>query len=161
MHFITKKDSTTGQKFQEIFNKKNIAFEETKALSEKYGFKEWRSARWQVFGGISSCVSFIEAPDKKIWGKGLGRNEFMPKKNTKIGKTINEEFENLTVVSIHELNDCIDFDGAPFKTIGFSWCDDHFGFVVGDDWEDVVIPKDCEEILASKYKEMFADEVIA
>jgi len=58
-------------------------------------------------------------------------------------------------VTIDELNQCVGFDGAPFKTIGFAGNNDSlFGFVVRDDW-GFIKPDDCEEVTNSKYNELF------
>jgi hypothetical protein len=153
MNYRVKVTDPTGLKFAEILKKKDVAWEEVKQMREKYGFGSWRPGHWAVFGGISSCF-FEEAPDPKIW-KSTGRKEWMPKRNIKAGKEIAKEFDALTIVEKSDLNMCIGFDGAPFKTIGFGYNKEYFGFIVGDDWE-VEVPDDCEEILVSKYKEIFS-----
>ena len=151
-YFITEKTSETGKKFQAIAAKRQIVREAALQLAKKYGFQEWRSSYWSVFGGISSCSRFDETPDSKIWGKGAQLGEYYPKKNSKIGKTIHEEFKNLPIVSTEELNMCVGFDGAPFSTIGYSENNDvYFGFSIDDKWE-ITIPKDCEEVTLTKYK---------
>ena len=161
MYYITEKTSKTGLKFQAISDKRKIAQDEAIAFSKKYGFTQYRSGYWQVFGGISSCLNFKETPDKKIWGKGAGKGEFMPKKNSKVGKLINKELNDLTTVTIDDLNKCIGFDGAPFKTIGFAENNDkYFGFAIGEDWK-IEVPKDCEEVLASNYRKIFESKVLS
>ena len=103
---------------------------------------------------MSSCL-FKNEPDTKIWKKNGGKGEYMPKRNTKVGKAISKELNELTAVSIKDLNMCIDFDGAPFKTIGFACNNDkYFGFVVDEEW-NVKIPEDCVEVLTSRYRKLF------
>lgn len=155
MFYITKKDSETGRKFTEVIISKDRAIKEQKAFAEKYGFRTFRAACWQAWGGISSCLDFKETPDKKIWGKGLKKGEYYPRQNSKSGKDIYKEIENLHCVSIDVLNQCIGFDGAPFKQIGFASCNkQYFGFVVDKKWK-IKVPKDCEEVLESKYDLLF------
>jgi len=155
MHYITKKDSETGKKFQAIVDKRSKGLCEVERLSVKYGFEQWRGGGGSVlFGGISSCCDFKEKPDPKVWGKGAGRDEYMPKGNTKAGKAILAEFKELTHVFVSDLNGCVGSD-ATFSHIGFSFnCDDHFGFVTNKG-TDGNVPADCEEVLESKYIEMF------
>jgi|TARA_R110000751_G_scaffold278735_1_gene381061 hypothetical protein len=154
MYYIVEKTKETGLRFADIIKKKDVAFDETVEASKKHGFNQWRSAHWTVFGGVSSCF-FENEPDTKIWKKNGGKGEYMPKRNTKVGKAISKELNELTAVSIKDLNMCIGFDGAPFKTIGFASNNkDYFGFVVDEEW-NVKVPEDCKEVLTSEYREIF------
>ncbi len=156
MYFITKKDSETGQKFQGIVEKHKIVHQARFEFCNKYGFDAYRQDAWAVYGGISSCGEFKETPDPKIWGKGSGKGEFFPKANSKDGKIIRQEIENLPVVSRHELNMCVGYEaGAPFNVIGFAQSNpEYFGFTTGNEW-GIKIPADCEEVMYSKYQELF------
>ena len=155
MYYITKKDSETGKKFQEIAKKRDIAHNEASALAEKYNIKQWRGAYWQVFGGMSSCI-FEEKPDTKLWGKGAVDGEYFPKQNSKAGKAIYKEIDDLTCVERHELNACIGFEGG-LSTIGFSDRNkEYFGFEFDEEWK-LEMPKDCEEVLTTRYNELFKD----
>lgn len=154
MKFITKKNSETGKKFQKISEARKIAFNAQKAFAKKYGFKGFRPAYWVAFGGMSSCADFKENPNPFVWKRFLS-GEYYPKKSTKEGKSIWQEVQDLPRVEIHDLNMCIGFDGAPFKTIGFAENnEDYFGFIVNEGWK-VKIPSDCEEVTTTKYKELF------
>lgn len=155
MYYITPKNSETGRKFQIIQEQAEICRKAQKALGDQLGFDEFRPAYWVVFGGISSCF-MKEQPDKSIW-KNVNNSpkEWMPRLNTLKGKNCNKLFKKLPVISIEELNSCIGFDGAPWKTIGFRHeKDGYFGFSINDDWV-VSIPSDCEEITFGRYKEIF------
>ena len=155
MFYITKKNTETGNKFTEIVKIKKKAFKDQKEFANKYGFETWRGGYWLVWGGISSCIDFKETPDKKIWGKGAKKGEYLPKLNSKAGKAIQKEIENLEKVSIYDLNNCIGFEEKHQKTIGFaSSNDEYFGFVTDKKW-NVKIPSDCKEVLESKYDELF------
>ena len=154
MYFITKKDSETGKKFQKIVDKFDICFEKQKELAEKYGFTSWRGERWVVAGGISSVV-FPKGTtiDAKLWKQVKGKDEYMPRMNTKQGKAVQADFDLAVTVSKSELNACIGWD-EEFSNIGFDGNDKYFGFCVSEDC-GVIIPKDCEEITTTAYWELF------
>ena len=155
MKFKVLKNSETGNKFEALREKSKVARKDAKDFSDKYGFTKYRGGYWCVYGGISSCLDFKEIPNKKFWGKGAEKGEFMPKGNSKIGKSIQKEIDNLTVVTGEELNECIGVKKEPFHTIGFSFNNDkYFGFAVGEKW-GFKIPKDCKEITVTEYKELF------
>ncbi len=79
----------------------------------------------------------------------------MPKLNSKVGKEIKKRFKEMPVISIDELNQCIGFNGAPFKTIGFAQKNkEYFGFIIDKDWK-IKVPKDCEEVTETKYNSLF------
>lgn len=156
MFYITKKSSETGKKFAQVIEKKAKAFEDQKALSEKYGFKQWRGGYWCAFGGMSSCLDFKETPDKKIWGKGAEKGEFYPKKNSKVAKAVWQEFQDVTKVSKGELNACVGRKDQ-FQAIGFaSRNDEFFGFETSKKW-GLKVPTDCVEVTETKYDELFRD----
>ena len=156
MYFITKRTSKTGKKFQKLSDKFNVCFENQKALADKYGFTYWREALWKVAGGISSVI-FPEDTivDTKIW-KEVRNGEYMPKLNIKQGKAIQADFNKAVTVSKSELNACIGWDEGFSQSIGFNSSNDkYFGFIIDDDWTDIIIPNDCTEITATKYRELF------
>jgi len=153
MYFITKKTSETGKKFQVISEKSDEVFKADKALAKEIGFHQWRPGYWLVYGGFSSLI-FKNTPDEKVFKKVNG-NEWMPKKNTKVGKEIQAKLDATPRVTIDELNQCIGFNGSPFKTIGFAQNNkEYFGFIISEKW-DVKIPSDCEEVTCSIYRELF------
>jgi hypothetical protein len=153
MYFITERTSETGKKFQKIEDKSKRIHEQEVALSKEIGFKQWRGGYWNVYGGFSSLI-FDEKPDEKIY-KRVNVNEWMPKKNCKEGKEIQAKLNSSEIIDNHELNMCVGFNGAPFKTIGFAANNDQFfGFVIDSKWEHEA-PNDCEEVTCSKYKELF------
>lgn len=153
MYFITNKNSETGKKFQEVMEQNEIAFNAQKEMSIKYGFHSWRGSYKSVWGGIGSC-EFKETPNSKIWGKGMVDGEFYPKKNSKIGKAICDEFEKLPFVSNSKLNSCVGFKSV-FSCIGFNGKNDEFfGFILREKW-NVTVPEDCEEVTSKKYHEIF------
>lgn len=155
MYYITKRDSETGKKFQEVEKNSELAFEAQKKMAEKYGFDSWRRSFHVVFGGISSCI-FKEAPDPKIWKKVNG-NEFFPKYSSKVGALIAQEFSELPKVHVDTLNKCIGWEGQNFSHIGFSSSNkEYFGFTTNEKW-DIAIPEDCEEITYKRYKELFKE----
>lgn len=156
MYFVTKRTSKTGIKFQEIEDKIKRIREQEIALSEEFGFKQWRQGYWSVYGGFSSLI-FEEKPNEKIY-KRVNGDEWMPKKNCKEGKEIHAKLKATEKIEIHELNMCVGFDGAPFKKIGFAPTNsDFFGFIIDPKWRHKA-PKDCKEVTYSKYLELFGED---
>ena len=159
MKFITKRNGKTGKKFSEIEKQKNVCHKEQCKLSKEMGFVEWRNAYWAVWGGVSSVIFKDENKvDKKLWKNVEGHSdEWMPRRNSKEGKLLHGKLISLSKVSIDDLNECIGFDGAPFKTIGFAFnSKTYFGFEVEEKW-DVKIPKDCKEVTTTKYNSLFKE----
>ena len=153
MHFITKKKSETGKKFQKVAEVATASLKAEKELAKEFGFESWRGGYWLVYGGFSALI-FKEKPNEKIYKKVNG-NEWMPRMNTKEGKAIQAKLDATRRVSIDDLNQCIGFDGSPFKTIGFAQNNDaYFGFIVDEKWK-CKIPNDCEEVTTSRYNELF------
>ena len=159
MYFITEKNSKTGKKFQKIADKLDVCFENQKALAKKYAFTSWRGDRWVVAGGISSVIFPKGATiDTKVWKQIKGKDEYMPRLNIKQGKAIQAEFDQATVITKGELNACIGWGESFINCIGLDWNnDEYFGFTIEDDWTDIIIPNDCTEITATKYRELFKD----
>lgn len=155
MYYITKKVSETGKKFQAVLALKDKAEQAQKALSEKYGFTQYRPCRFTVWGGFSSCVFKIK-PEGKVW-KAITLEEYMPDNRTKIGKGIQAEFDAMPSVSNEELNSVIGFDSF-FSTIGCQWNNgEYFGFSIFEKW-GITMPDDCEEVTTKRYKELFPSQ---
>lgn len=154
MYYITKRDSETGKKFASFREKMKRAFQEQREMCNKYGFSHWRAKSSFSFGGISG-VQFPNGfdIDMKVW-KSIGTAQYYPRLTSKIGKLIHAEFEAMFTVEKDELNACIGYNEI-MNTIGFAFNnDEYFGFAIGKNW-DVKIPDDCEEVLHSKYLELF------
>jgi hypothetical protein len=153
--YITKKDSETGVKFQELEQKMNQVRKEQEKLSDELGFSKWRDDPWAFAGGFSSLL-FDKKPNDKLYRKNvIFPNEFVPRRNSKEGKLISEKLKACPKVEKGEANACVNFDGHPFKSIGFAF--DHaeyFGFQVDSSW-NFTPPADCEEITPTKYSELF------
>ena len=119
MYFITKRDSDTGKKFEEVVRKRKLYFDAQIALADEYGYEKWRYGHFSAFGGISACI-FINPPDEKVWKKIKNPNEFMPRRNIKEGKEILKRFEELPSIKYQELNMCIGWD-EDWNCIGFAF----------------------------------------
>ena len=153
MKYKTLKSSETGKKFSLIYEKSCKAHDETVALSEELNFETCRIGYWCAYGGIS-CVMFEETPDKNIWKSE--KDGYTPKLNNKVGKEIAEKFNQITSVSYDELNQCIGYDGAPWKHIGVNFNNKLWvGFETDEKWK-VKVPKDCEEITITEYNQLFS-----
>ena len=157
MYFITEKNSETGKKFQKIMDKLDVCRKDQKALADKYGFTSWRRAYWKAAGGISSVIFPKGATiDTKVWKQIKGKDEYMPRLNIKQGKAIQADFDQAVTISKAELNACIGWKEGFSKHIGFCKTNnEYFGFTIEEDWTDIVIPSDCTEVTATKYREFF------
>lgn len=155
MYFITKRTSETGKKFQVIEEKVDRIHKQQIALSNEFGFEQWRGHSLYVFGGFSSLI-FLEKPDPKIYKLVLHPNEYMPKRNSKKGKEIDAKLNVGEVVNRKEMNDCVGLNSSFTKCIGYALNNpEYFGFTVKEEW-DFTPPADCEEVTSTRYKELFS-----
>ena len=156
MYFITKRDSETGKKFQVIEKIQDESWKAQVAMSEKYGYEQWRFAPPAFMGTITSCAGFKEGPNPKVWRKThYGKNEYYPSRASKAGLEIIKEFNAIPKASANDINMCIGFNEAPQKTIGVSFNNhEYFAFSADEDW-NIILPDDCKEITTKEFKEMF------
>jgi len=154
MRFKTLKTSQTGLKFKELQKRVDHCVAAQERLAEKLGFQQYKKVYNSAWGGIS-CVIFTKkdsVPNPRLWKKR--HYGVFPKKNTYAGRKLAKQFEDLPIIYTHELNNCVGFDGAPFKSIGC--CFNHpewMLFSLEDDWT-FTIPEDCIEITTTEYKDL-------
>jgi hypothetical protein len=157
LYYITKKESETGKKFNDVFVKFVSIREAQLDLCEKYKFRKLREQSSLAFGGITSCGGFEKTPDSKIWKKLKTANgtddEYFPKKSSKEGKKILDEFKQISILPYSELNECIGFNDA-FGSIGFYQNEEFFGFSLNEKW-NFKVPDNCEEITTTRFNELF------
>ena len=158
MYFKVPVDSPTGRKFKAIVERRSKAFEDEKAMGDKYGFTEYRGSRLALWGGIETAIFPGGNPDARMWKKEprYGRNEYSPRRNTPEGIALYKEFEAMTMVRRNDLNEIVGFND-PFcqACIGFAYHrDDYFGVIVIKRWK-CKITSDMEEIKASEYDALF------
>ena len=155
MQFKTLRSSETGKRFADLMVTREKNRQATLRFADKIGIVQWREGYWAVWGGISTFifpkdfeVKLPFRPHKKL------RGEYWISRKTKEGKLLDDERQNLPVIESHQLNLCVGFRGAPFKTIGFNDSnEEYFLFSVGDDW-NFDCPADCEEITVAAYKQL-------
>lgn len=157
MYFITKTTSDTGKKFQVIKEKIDRIHKQQIELSYEFGFEQWRGHGLYVFGGFSSLM-FLEKPDPKIYKLVRHPNEYMPKRNSKKGKEIDDKLNAVEVLNRKELNNCVGLNSSFSKCIGLSLNNpEYFGFEVKEEW-DFTPPADCEEVTSARYRELFSTQ---
>ena len=83
------------------------------------------------------------------WRKDPNNQGYIPRKNTKKGKKLYDELQNLPVVTSTELNLCIGWEKG-IVHIGFKEGKEYFGFSTNSKYE-IIIPKDCREITETEY----------
>lgn len=157
MYYITKKDTETGKKFQILKQKLRKIRKKQKKIADKFKLFCWIDKPFQIAGQIW-LVSFKEGEkiDLKNWKKYKNKY-YLPKLNTKKGKEIQAEFDDIPIISWEELNACVDIKENHFH-IGFNFSEEYFGFTAKEEWE-VEIPADCEEITFTQWKEIFKEEI--
>lgn len=157
LFYITFRDSETGNKFSSLEKKRHRCFDQVVNLSKKYGFSKWRPEYSVGFGGISTCY-FDQEPCMKTWRRLKSKMEYKPRLSTKLGKAVQNEFDQLETISFAQFNDCIGFDGGEYSCIGFSFTNTElFGFSLVDYW-GAIIPEDCKEVTKIEYEFLFGQK---
>lgn len=161
MRFIFKKDSPTGKEFKSMVDKCGLYNTKAYDLAIELGGKSFRLGWGAIAGGISSIVFEPENhPDPKLWkSSGVGRHEFMPKKNSREGKAIAKRIEDLPEITYQDLNNLLGFtDINPFSHPGYNTGNDqYFGFHFSDEW-NFQPNEDMEEITVGRWNELFEIE---
>lgn len=157
MYFITEWYTETGKKFATLNQERVRCHEAQIKLANSLGATSWRSARFCAFGGFSSLI-FPEAQDSKLWKNvNDSENEWMPKLNSKAGKELRKQIDDLPKITFEDLNLCAGYDaeGSYFSKIGYGFADEiYVGFCVGEDW-DYTPPSDCREVTRTEYYRIF------
>jgi hypothetical protein len=154
MFYITKRDSETGIKFQELDNKRIVMYSQMDELQKQVKADSYYTSSSHAFGAIVSFV-FEKEPDLKIWKYSKKDNDYTPRASSKEGKSIKEKMKLIEFISKKELNSCLTDKLLFAKTVGFNWSNaDYFGISIREDW-CIEMPNDCEEVTTTKYNEMF------
>jgi len=159
MFFITKKDSETGKKFAEMLEKVKECRDAQKAMSEKYGFEEYTDD-WDGVGRIGWVRGFKNnVYDSKIWKISAPKHGgYAPRMKTKEGRAVAQEFSEMPFIRNSEINKITNPTLPPWTRIGVRVGNDYYGFktfeyeLTAPEWK---APADCEEVLESKFKELF------
>lgn len=154
IYYKVDKNSEFGEKLNSVLEKRHKCFDAAKKLCEKYRFHQYRGAYWCYFGGISACIQFDETPDPKLWKK-VRYNEYMPKKNSKEGKAIQQEIEALPIIHRMDINKLFGLD--IFSGIGLIFSHPQFiGLEFGTEKEHTPtnISNDLIEITHSEYNSL-------
>lgn len=164
MYYITKTNSETGKKFQSILDRSKECLMAQKEMAKKYKIKQWRKSRSSVAGGFSSVIfEDNKNVDRHLWRNVYNTSdEWMPKRNSKAAKAIDDEFDAMPVVTLQELNDCVDPNFKYWKgNIGFNGSNAknklYFGFKTNESFHEgdcvITIPDDCQEVTSIEYKD--------
>jgi hypothetical protein len=151
-YFKTSRQSETGKKLKQIFDKAENFDKKVEELKEKYGFK---GIVYNIFfyKGISA-VLLDEEVDKTIWRKvkGVKDGYWIRERGA---KAIKQDFDNWKELSIYRQDlDEIIGGGDPFCQAGFDMSNpDYYLFNIDEDWE-YDVPEDCEEISNLEYKKL-------
>lgn len=153
-YFKVSADSETGKKFAEFYKTLRSIRKQQKALSEKYGFDQWKESNHGDYGVITGVLFNNITPDKTIWKKH-DKESMYPKSSSIIGRQIIEEFEQVETMDRYTPNKIVGYDGGFFHQIGYHYkVKGFYGFQVGDDW-NFKPKKDQIEITVTEYQKLF------
>lgn len=154
MYFRTLKESETGKKLGEVYergieawNKRNELIGELMKEYPSMTGKFREPGGFVIWGGVYSIL-FSEEPDPNVWFP-ITEGEYMPLDVSEKGKEISDKLSALPVVKYTEINACFDHHDA-HDIIGFKDGTKYYGFEVDPKW-NVKIPADCEEVLSTQY----------
>ena len=160
MYYITRKNSETGKKMQELLDKASAIRKEISEYLELIGAKsnQWVSSNNYFFNTVVRAVLFETEPDMKIW-KEFKKipNSYQPIMTSYEGKKIQAKFDSIEAIDRVDLNRIVGF-GQVFQHVGFDLgSKDYFCFMLREEWQHTM-PEDCEEITYKRYLELFKNE---
>ena len=157
MYYITRKNSETGKKMQELLDKASAIRKEISEYLKLVGANpnQWVSSDNYFFNTGVIAVVFDKEPDLKIW-KEFKKipNCYQPRMTSYEGKKIQSKFDSIEAIDRVDLNRIVGF-GQVFQHVGFNLnSTDYFCFMLQEEWQHTM-PEDCEEITYAKYLELF------
>lgn len=157
MYYITRKNSETGKKMQELLDKASAIRKEISEYLKLLGANpnQWVSSDKYFFNTGVMAVVFDKEPDLKIW-KEFKKipNCYQPRMTSYEGKKIQSKFQSIGVIDRVDLNEVVGFEQV-FQHVGFDLgSKDYFCFMLREDWAHNM-PEDCEEITYKRYLELF------
>ena len=160
MYYITRKNSETGKKMQELLDKASAIRKEISEYLELIGANpnQWVSSDKYFFNTGVMAVVFDKEPDLKIW-KEFKKipNCYRPRMTSYEGKKIQSKFQSIGVIDRVDLNEVVGFKQV-FQHVGFDLgSKDYFCFMLREEWQHTM-PEDCEEITYKLYLELFKNE---
>ena len=157
MYYITRKNSETGKKMQELLDKASAIRKEISEYLKLVGANpnQWVSSDNYFFNTGVIAVVFDKEPDLKIWKVFKNfPNSYQPRITTYEGKKIQAKFDSIEAIDRVDLNRIVGF-GQVFQHVGFDLgSKDYFCFMLREDWRHTM-PEDCEEITYKRYLELF------
>ena len=125
MYYITRKNSETGKKMQELLDKASAIRKEISEYLELIGAKsnQWVSSDKYFFNTGVMAVVFDKEPDLKIW-KEFKKipNCYRPRMTSYEGKKIQSKFQSIGVIDRVDLNKVVGFEQV-FQHVGLLWFD--------------------------------------
>ena len=157
MYYITRKNSETGKKMQELLDKASAIRKEISEYLKLLGAnpKSWVSSDKYFFNTVVIAVLFESEPDMKIWKVFKNfPNSYQPRITTYEGKKIQAKLDSIEAIDRVDLNRIVGF-AQVFQHVGFDLgSKDYFCFMLREDWRHTM-PEDCEEITYKRYLELF------
>ena len=157
MYYITRKNSETGKKMQELLDKASAIRKEISEYLKLLGANpnQWGSSDRYMLQTHFYSALFDETPDMKIWKecKELP-GTYQPRRMNYEGKKIALKFESIEPIERDAINEIIGY-GQVFRYAGYNIHNpDYFCFKIEESWNHTM-PEDCEEITYKRYLELF------
>ena len=157
MYYITRKNSETGKKMQELLDKASAIRKEISEYLKLLGANpnQWGSSDRYMLQTHFYSALFDETPDMKIWKecKELP-GTYQPRRMNYEGKKIALKFESIEPIERDAINEIIGY-GQVFRYAGYDINNpDYFCFKIEESWNHTM-PEDCEEITYKRYLELF------
>ena len=157
MYYITRKNSETGKKMQELLDKASAIRKEISEYLKLLGANpnQWVSSDNYFFNTGVIAVIFDKEPDLKIWKVFINFPiSYQPRMTSYEGKKIQTKFDSIEAIDRVDLNKVVGFEQV-FQHVGFDLgSKDYFCFMLREDWRHTM-PEDCEEITYKRYIELF------
>ena len=157
MYYITRKNSETGKKMQELLDKASAIRKEISEYLKLLGAnpKSWVSSDKYFFNTVVRGVLFESEPDMEIWKVFKNfPNSYQPRITTYEGKKIQAKLDSIEAIDRVDLNKVVGFEQV-FQHVGFDLgSKDYFCFMLREKWQHTM-PEDCEEITYKRYLELF------
>ena len=157
MYYITRKNSETGKKMQELLDKASAIRKEISDYLKLVGANpnQWVSSDKYFFNTVVRAVLFESEPDMKTWKVFENfPNSYQPRITTYEGKKIQAKLDSIEAIDRVDLNKVVGFEQV-FQHVGFDLgSKDYFCFMLREDWAHNM-PEDCEEITYKRYLELF------
>lgn len=161
LYYTTIRNSETGKKLTEVFNRADKCKEEIRQFVQKCGFERYKPRQYSFEGcGIYGMIDYKGWDiDELVWDRYLHTSIYYPNQSSKEGRALYEEFKLLPHIDMDEVAGIIGYDTEGWKEkdikLKFSKNNEYnYGFIVDHKYE-IAVPEDCTEITKKDYFSLY------